>query len=77
MRGFLAEGRDWLGRGLALTSGTQPGATRALALTGAGDLAYLQADYLTARALHEQSLAMRRSLADTGRIASSLLALQR
>ncbi len=45
---------------------------RAKALNGAGVLAYRQGDYISARSLHEESLAIKRELGDKQGIASSL-----
>lgn len=43
-----------------------------MALNGAGTLALFQADYVTARSLHTESLAIRRKLADRQGAANSL-----
>jgi tetratricopeptide (TPR) repeat protein len=45
---------------------------RAKALNGAGNLAYMEGDYAAARALHEESLAIKRDLGDKRGIAISL-----
>ena len=68
MRGYLSEGRDGA-RGFC--RGRERGATRerASALSAAGALAYLQADYRGRQALHEESLAIRRQLGDRRGIA--------
>lgn len=72
VRGHFAEGRRWLEHLLALPTGAMPTATRANALNGAGGLARPQGDYATARALHEECLAIRRELGDQHGIAGSL-----
>jgi len=74
-RGYQREGRGWLEDLLALAV-TGPGApsraARAKALNAVGVLAYYQGDCVRAIALHEESLALRRELADKQAIASSL-----
>jgi predicted ATPase/transcriptional regulator with XRE-family HTH domain len=69
-RGHLSEGSAWLDRMLARGAGSA--ADRAKALNGAGNLAYYQGDYERSGALHEESLALRRRLADQQGIAMSL-----
>ena len=70
-RGHISEGRRWLAAVLALPGDAAP-ADRARALEGAGMLARLQGDLVVARAMHEQSLAMRRELGDDAGAASAL-----
>jgi predicted ATPase/transcriptional regulator with XRE-family HTH domain len=70
IRGHLSEGSAWLGRTLGRGAGTA--ADRAKALNGAGNLAFYQGDYQRSGALHEESLALRRRLADQQGIAMSL-----
>ena len=53
-------------------AGQEGAAARATALNGAGNLAREQGDYAGARALHEESLAMRRQLGDQLGVAASL-----
>ena len=75
MRGYQREGRGWLEDLLALTAKGPSGparAARAKAFNAAGVLAYYQGDCVRAIALHEESLALRRELADKQAIASSL-----
>src|SRR4029453_18939027 len=62
-RGHLSEGREWCARFLA---GGEDERTeeRAKALSAAGRLASYQSDYRAARALQEESLAIRRQLGD-------------
>src|ERR1019366_7073761 len=69
---YLSEGRECL---TALLS--RPGAqvctmARADALNGAGALAYMQGDYVAARSLYEDSLAIRQELGDRRGVAGSL-----
>lgn len=71
IRGYLSEGRRWLGDALAL-GGDAPAAVRAMALNGAGNLAHNQGDFQQATALHEESLALRRAVEDRQGIANSL-----
>ena len=78
-RGHLSEGRRWLAEALALPYDS-PGAhphllpqlLRGRALRGAGLLATWQGDYATARALHQESLALYRELDDQSGIANAL-----
>lgn len=70
-RGYVEEGRRWMEQSLALPGVVAP-VVRAEALNGAGNLAYTQGDYAAARRFHEQSLALRRELADQRGIAGSL-----
>lgn len=60
---YLREGRSWLDRALARQSAAPP-AVRALALWGAGRLAFFQADYNAAEAMLQQSLALYRQIGD-------------
>lgn len=69
VRGLFGEAREWLS-GL-LAGGGEP-APRAKALNGAGVLACRQGDYAAARALHEESLSIRRELGDRWGVAGSL-----
>ncbi len=69
--GHFFEGRERMARALARDSGGDLPA-RARALNGAANLAFAQADYVAARALHEESLAIRRTLGDQTGIATSL-----
>ena len=72
LRGYLSEGRGWLSDLLAIAAGGEDPAARAKALNGAGVLACQQADFPTARILHEEGLAIRRKLGDRRGIAVSL-----
>jgi predicted ATPase len=71
MRGFPHEGRRRLDLTLA-TGGAAPAFLRARALIGAGVLAADQGDYTRARALHEESLTIWRSLGDPSSAAEAL-----
>jgi tetratricopeptide (TPR) repeat protein len=76
VRGHLREGRRWLGEALSQgNAAIMPATLRARALTGAGNLAFWQGDYTEARALHEESLTLRRKLGDKQGIAASLAGL--
>jgi predicted ATPase/class 3 adenylate cyclase len=68
IRGHLAEGRGWLDRMMA-ASGDQTSALRGNALTGAGNLAFMQGDLRAASSFHEASLALHRLLGDHQSIA--------
>ena len=61
LRGYVAEGRQWLERMLAATDG-EVSALRANALTGAGILAHIQGDYQAAIRYHEESLEQHREV---------------
>ncbi len=64
MRGHFAEGRRWCAQVLAKDGVEARAQEHANALGAAGLLAYRQVDYVVARALLEQSLAIRRRLGD-------------
>src|SRR5205814_3934786 len=76
IRGYPSEGREQLSNALSGGSsgpdGEQMSAIRAKALGGAGNMAWLQGDYISARLLIEESLAIKRDLGDKKGIASSL-----
>jgi tetratricopeptide (TPR) repeat protein len=72
MRGYLREGRGRLAVLLDVGTGDSRSAVRAMALNGAGALAHDQGDYPAARALYEESLAIRREMGDRRGIATSL-----
>src|SRR6185436_8819924 len=61
LRGYVAEGRQWLERTLAATDG-EVSVLRANALTGAGILAHIQGDYQAAIRYHEESLEQHREV---------------
>jgi predicted ATPase/DNA-binding CsgD family transcriptional regulator len=70
-RGYASEGRASLREALSLPGGTI--ATRARALHCLALLAYLQADYVAAAEYGEESLTLRREVADAGELSWSLL----
>jgi len=70
VRGYFSEGRKWLAEKLA--DGAAGNKWRARALHGAGVLARNQGDFATARALAEESLAVKREMGDRQGIAASL-----
>jgi len=71
-RGHLAEGRQWCTRVLCKAGVEERTRERAYVLNAAGVLSYHQGDYPAARALYEESLAIRRELGDRSGIAGSL-----
>ena len=72
----LGEGRHWLEQALANTQHRTASESRRIgALNGAGILAYLQCDYVAARAYHDQALARARATDDKWGIAYSLYGL--
>jgi predicted ATPase/DNA-binding SARP family transcriptional activator len=75
VRGYWSEGRQRLKRALEHEGAQEATVLRARALDGAGALAYSQGDYVTARALHEESLSLRRELGDRQGVAWSLNSL--
>jgi predicted ATPase/class 3 adenylate cyclase len=72
MRGHLREARERLDRLLALPSDPAHREARALALEGAGGVAYWMADMALARRCYEECLAIRRELGDPKGIAGAL-----
>jgi predicted ATPase len=71
-RGYLNEGREWLTMALAQQEGAEQSKARAKALQGAGVLAWNQGDYPAARQLHEEGLAIIRTLGDKRAVAVQL-----
>lgn len=71
MRGYLSEGRRWLAR-VPFGDASLPIAARAMAINGAGVLAYAQGELETARKHFESSLVLRREIGDLSTIAASL-----
>jgi predicted ATPase len=71
LRGHIAEGRRRVERLLARE--TKPTAARAIALTGAADLASDEGDHLASRRWAEEALALHRSLGDDWGTAYDLL----
>jgi predicted ATPase/DNA-binding SARP family transcriptional activator len=72
VRGYLSEGRERLTIALSHPQSQGSTAIRAKTLSGAGTLARQQGDYASAQRLYEESLAIRRELADRPGIAASL-----
>jgi len=70
--GHLTEGRQWCTRVLGKAGAEERTRERAYVLNAAGVLSYHQGDYPAARALYEESLAIRRELGDRSGIAGSL-----
>jgi predicted ATPase/class 3 adenylate cyclase len=68
IRGHLAEGRGWLER-MVQAVGTDVSPLRANALTGAGNLAFMQGDFKAASTFHEASLALHRQIGDRQSVA--------
>jgi predicted ATPase/DNA-binding SARP family transcriptional activator len=75
LRGYYNEGRRWLERALAVSAHDIPAVERRRPLDGVGVLAWMQADYVAARAYIESSLAISRDLGDSRGVAYSLRAL--
>ncbi|HSH79246.1 MAG TPA: tetratricopeptide repeat protein [Herpetosiphonaceae bacterium] len=74
-RGHLSEGTQWLNVALEMARARLPAesdALRAKAIHAAGTLAAEQGDYRAARSFYEESLAIRRSLADERSVARLL-----
>jgi non-specific serine/threonine protein kinase len=68
IRGHLTEGRGWLER-MVQAVGDDVSPLRANALTGAGNLAFMQGDFYAASTFHEASLALHRQMGDRQSIA--------
>jgi predicted ATPase len=75
VRGYFEEGRMWLKEAMARAGTSKRTAEWAKALRGAGALALIQSDYVSARSLFEESLAIFRELGDRGAVAATLLNL--
>ncbi len=71
-RGHLAEGREWCVRVLAKAGDETQTAERTKVLNAAAVIASHQGDFSAARALHEESLAIRRKLGLGRSVAASL-----
>jgi len=73
-RGFIAEGRYWLKKVLALpkSESSEDLLYREIALHGAGILARIQGDFAEARNLYEESLVLQRNANDLSGVASAL-----
>ncbi|WP_394793418.1 ATP-binding protein [Armatimonas sp.] len=72
VRGHETEGRQWCERALGGTDAQHGSKARADALHGAAVLTRVQGDYAAARALFEESLAIRRKIGDRKGIAYSV-----
>jgi predicted ATPase/class 3 adenylate cyclase len=72
MRGHLREGRERLDRLLALPPGSAGKEARAVALEGAGGVAYWMADMAVCRRYYEECLTIRRELGEPRAIAEAL-----
>jgi predicted ATPase/class 3 adenylate cyclase len=68
IRGHLAEGRGWLERMVEAVGG-DVSPLRANALTGAGNLAFMQGDFQAASTFHEASLTLHRQIGDRQSVA--------
>ncbi len=75
VRWYLSEGRKHLGEALRQKEAEGRAQMRAKALNGAGVLASLQGDFESAKALHEESLAIQKELGDRWGSATSLMHL--
>jgi predicted ATPase/DNA-binding winged helix-turn-helix (wHTH) protein len=71
-RSYLREGQECLARLVPLARTSMPMAVRVKVLTGAGHLAHNQGDYVAARILFEESLALWREIGDKWGIATAL-----
>ena len=71
VRGYLAEGRAWLGKLLSAAPEADK-AVRAKALNWCGVFAWKQGDYSAAAEFYERSLALRRELNDRGGVGAVL-----
>jgi non-specific serine/threonine protein kinase len=74
-RGHISLGRERSRRLLQADRDPAPGPLRTGALTGAGNLAWHQSDFVEARALHEEALSIHRRLDNRRGIAISLASL--
>ena len=70
LRGYLAEGREWLARALTVAAGVAA-AVRAKALRGAGTLTYMCGDYAAAGVLFEEGLTLCQRLGDRQGVAEA------
>ena len=72
VRGHLGEGRERLTDILTAAGSSSHTAALAKALTGAGTLAHNQGDYIAARSLYEESLAVWQEVGDKAGVADAL-----
>lgn len=77
IRGYNAEGREWLEKVLAAPGAAQANPVRAHALYGAGVLAFRQGDQEASRALNEEALEVSRKAGDPRGEANALVGLAR
>jgi predicted ATPase/class 3 adenylate cyclase/Tfp pilus assembly protein PilF len=75
MRCHFEEGRMWLRDAIARASTAKRTSEWAKALRGAGTLALMQDDYVSARSLYEEAFAIFQELDDRGAIAATLVNL--
>ena len=61
-RGHISEGREWCARNLERPHDEAHAQERAKSLNTAGILAFYQSDYVAAKALHGEALAIRREM---------------
>jgi len=71
-RCYFSEGRQHLAGALEQEGAAKPTSERAMALNGAGNLAFSQGDYAAAHRLHEEALEIRQQIGDQRSIAASL-----
>jgi predicted ATPase/DNA-binding XRE family transcriptional regulator/Tfp pilus assembly protein PilF len=71
IRGYLSEGRRWLGEALALGDAVD-GEVRAKALNALGLLCWYQGEATTAQPIFAEALAIRRALGDSSKVAATL-----
>ena len=71
-REHYSEGRERLGALLKLTAKTEMRKARARVLHSAGDLAAMQGDHTSARAVYEEELSLSRALGDIAGVVSAL-----
>ncbi len=74
-RGYFEEGRMWLRDAITRASAAKRTAEWAKALRGAGTLALMQDDYVSARSLYEEAFAIFQELDDRGAMAATLVNL--
>jgi len=77
VRGYLAEGREWLERALSMPGVGEPTRVRTQALYGAGLLAFRQGDQEASRAFNEEALESARDARDRRGEANALVGLAR
>jgi predicted ATPase/DNA-binding CsgD family transcriptional regulator len=75
LRGYWSEGRRWLEAALGLVKAGKATEAHARALCAAGDLAYYQDDYVIARSVLEEAVALCRTLDLESELATALCTL--